>query len=451
MMFRGYERLMAVALAGGLILTSSGAAPADDFFPVGHRAEGLPDPARPARAYAADPASPLNELFGLLFVAEREPKEVGAALPGERQAAGEDDAAFYVKGWYFRKRPGTESDRATFGGDVRISPVESWTAEQSARMVALLALLDEPAKVDAFPELRPPVARLMLQWDLLNAWARFEASGKAGPDVLRALARSVAACGQPADVLRNLPDGLAELHAQFPAGSRADRRAPYLPASLLANDPASPWVEVDRRSSTLFHGATTFRTARVFLNAGSAEAGRALVEAAAKAGKDSPRPEIEVGTEAALALTLVGLTPDLTPVATPVVDEVRVRALAAEPGLDPGKDTSSVDGINHWIYLRRRPAAGPDPAAAAFRFVPDTAQSLFLEYGTAKRTTYAAQCVLCHRTTFDGGQAPSGLRSLSSYARPHVPDQPDARARQAEAEIVPAIAKLKARLAPDAQ
>ncbi len=433
-----------------VVLLAAAAAPmvsADDrFFSVGHLAEGLPDQSRPILAYGSDPASPLNELFQRLFVADRVPKEVGAALPEERKSEGSSDAAFYVKGWYFRKRPGKEGDRLTFGGDVRVSPVENLSPEQSARVVALLGSLDQTAKIETFPELRAPIARLMLQWDLLNVWARFEKSGKSSPDVLRALARAIAACGQSAEVLRALPDGLGDLHAQFDGGKALDRRAPYLPASLLGRDPASPWVEVDRRSSVLFHGATSFRAARVFLNAGSVQAGRALIEAAAKAGKGTPIPQVDVGTEVALVLSLVGLTPDLVPVATPVVDELRIRSLVVTPGLDPTKDTSSSDGLNNWVYFRRRPGAAANPDVPSFRFVPDSAQSLFLEYGTAKRTTFAAQCVLCHRTTFAGGQASAGLRSLSPFAKPRVIDRPEVRFRQAELEIVPTVDKLKARL-----
>ncbi len=120
-------------------------------------------------------------------------------------------------------------------------------------------------------------------------------------------------------------------------------------------------------------------------------------------------------------------------------------------GPSSGKDTSSRDGINFWTYFRQRPgiaaAAGTDPDHASFRFVPDTAQSLFLEYGIAKRTTFAAQCVLCHRTTNSGNQAPAGLRSLSRYARPHVIDKPETRLRQAEVEIALVVDKLKARIA----
>ena len=70
------------------------------------------------------------------------------------------------------------------------------------------------------------------------------------------------------------------------------------------------------------------------------------------------------------------------------------------------------------MFARTRRGSLVAPDEGAFRFVPDTAQSLFLEYGTAKHTTYAAQCALCHRATNGGGQAPSGVRMLSRFAEP---------------------------------
>ncbi len=171
-------------LAALLIAPPAGAA--DGFHPAGHVAEGLPADATPVRAYAADPDSPLNALFTLLFQAERVPEEVGAALPAERQAGGEDDAAFSKPGWYFRKRPGVEADRILVGGDVRTSPVQALEPSDAARAVELLATVATPEQVDAMPELRSPTARLLLQWDLWNALRRFEAED-GDPALLRAL------------------------------------------------------------------------------------------------------------------------------------------------------------------------------------------------------------------------------------------------------------------------
>lgn len=429
-----------------LLLLASSAAAGDGFNPPGHVAEGLPADATAVRAYSPDPASPLNELVTRLYQVERVPAEVAAALPGERAALGEDDAAFFKPGWYFRKRPGVEADRLVVGGDVRTSPVEGLASQDAARVVELLGLIDSPEKVDAIPELRPPVARLMLQWDLWNALRRLEAAKDADPAPLRALAKAVRACGQPEGDLRGLPSGVDGLRSRFAGGRKDDRRSPYLPDGLLSGDPDSPWVEMDRQSTKLFHGASSYRAARVFVNAGSREASRALVEAAAKGEGDGP-VKVPDGTEAAIVLSLIGLTTDLKPVATPVIDEVRVRALVGPRELDAASDTSSRDGLNIWSYLRTRHGTNVDPGTGPFRFVPDTTQSIFLEYGTAKRTTYAAQCALCHRNTSDGGQVDAGFRSLGKYAKPRVVESPDARLRLAEGEVAGAVAKLKARLA----
>ncbi|WP_165251119.1 hypothetical protein [Paludisphaera soli] len=438
-------RRSTLLLAALLIARPAGAS--DGFHPAGHVAEGLPADGTPVRAYAADPDSPLNALFTLLFQVERVPEEVGAALPTERQAGGEDDAAFYKPGWYFRKRPGVEADRVVVGGDVRTSPVQSLDPSDAARAIELLAMIATPEKVDAIPELRSPTARLLLQWDLWNALRRFEAEG-GDPALLQALAKGVRACGQPAEVLRGLPSGTDELHARFASGRPQDRRAPYFPAGLLADDPGSPWVELDRASTKLFHGASSYRAARVFVNAGSRAASTALIESAKGTGAAGAGPaRVPEGTEAAIVLSLIGLTPDLEPVATPMVDEVRVRALAGPRVLDPAGDTTSRDGLNTWMYLRTRNGTLVDPDRGAFRFVPDTAQSIFLEYGTAKRTTYAAQCTLCHRTTSDGGQVDAGFRSLGKYAKPRLAESPDVRFRLAEREVAHAVASLKGRLA----
>lgn len=442
-----------LGLALVLVGLSVGAAPSSDrVFPPGHPAEGLPIDGRPFPAFSADGTGPLDEIVSLLFQAELVPVEVGAALPAERAAGDETDEAFYQRGWYFRKRAGVASDRAVFGGDVRISPLVALSNDQSARLVTLLDRLATPEQVNAFPELRPPLARLLLQWDLWNAWWRLEqAKNKKGtqgdpePKVLEALARAVVACAQPEAALRALPDGVVGLRRTFDGGKPGNPRSPYIPQSLLTGAPDSPWVEIDRSSSKLFHGAATFRAARVFINAGTAEQGRKLVEASAQA-RAGRLPEVELGTEAALVLSLVGLTPELVPIATPVVDEVRIRALVGPPALAPAEGTTSRDGLNQWLFLRTRWGSLHDPERGAFRFVPDSAQGLFLEYGTAKRTTYFAQCTLCHRTTNDGGQAPSGLRSLSRTARPRVVDQPETRLWLAETEVGPSVLRLKARL-----
>jgi hypothetical protein len=414
--------------------------------PAGHPDEGLPSSSAPIRAYSADPESPLNALHAMLFIAERVPEEVGAALPGERKAQGaEDDAKFFVKNWYFRKRAGVPEDRRAFGGDVRVSPVGGYTAEEQDQLRGLLAKIDTPEKVGTFAELSSPLARLMLQWDLVSVWWRLEKAGKADEATLVAMAKAIAALAQEKAALAALAPGEGDLVDRFAAGgSPGDRRSPYLPASLFAAGGDSPWVEVDRKSTILFHGATSFRSSRVFVNAGTAEKGKALVEAAARAAEAKAKPEpAEIGSETALVLTLVGITPGLEPVATPVIDEVRIRA---QVGPERAEDTSSHDGLNQWLYYRSRTGSLVEPANEPFRFIPDTAQSLFLEYGTAKWTTFAAQCVLCHRTSNDGGQTPSGIRSLGRVSNPRVAADPRARGRQAESDFAPVVERLKQRL-----
>lgn len=438
----------AAACLAPLIFAGLGAGGPDSEgrHPAGHPDEGLPTSPAPIRAYAADPESPLNALHAMLFIAERTPEEVGAALPGERKAQGaEDDPKFFTKNWYFRKRAGVPEDRRTFGGDVRVSPVGGYTDEEQGKLRDLLAKIDTPEKVGAFAELRNPLARLMLQWDLVSVWWRLEKAGKADESTLVAMAKAIAALAQDKGVLSSLDPGEKDLASRFSAaGKPEDRRSPYLPASLFAEGPGSPWVEVDRKSTALFHGATSFRASRVFINAGTAEEGKALIEAAAKSAEAKAKPEpAAVGTEAAMVLTLVGITPDLEAVATPVIDEVRVRALV---GPDRAADTSSHDGLNQWLYYRSRAGSLVEPAAEPFRFIPDTSQSLFLEYGTAKWTTFAAQCVLCHRTSGDGGQAPSGIRSLARAANPRVAADSRSRDRQAESDFAPVVERLKRRL-----
>lgn len=453
-MTRRARAAAAVGLAPLIIagLAAAGVAGRDsaDRRPAGHPDEGLPSSSAPIRAYSADPESPLNALHAMLFIAERIPEEVGAALPSERTAEGaEDDPKFFTKNWYFRKRPGRPEDRRTFGGDIRISPIGSYTAEEQEKLRGLLAQIDTPEKVGAFAELRNPLARLMLQWDLVSVWWRLEKADKADKTdeaTLVAMAKAITALAQDKAALTALDPGEKELVSRFgPGGEPNDRRAPYLPSAIFAAGADSPWVEIDRKSTLLFHGATSFRASRVFVNAGTAEKGKAMIEAAAKAAEAKVKPEpAEIGSETAMILTLVGITPDLEPVATPVIDEVRIRALV---GPDRAEDTSSHDGLNQWLYFRSRAGSLVGGADEPFRFIPDTSQSLFLEYGTAKWTTFAAQCVLCHRTTNDGGQTPSGIRSLGRVSNPRIASDPSARNRQAEADFAAIIGRLKERLA----
>ncbi|MBN9524481.1 hypothetical protein J0H58_39205 [bacterium] len=426
--------LLVVGVLAGLAWAVPPAAPR---FGPGHRLEGLPVSDAPAPVYAADPGHWLNELSALLFTWTQVPEEVGGALPGEHPAVD-----FYVKGWQFKKRKGGAADRATFGGDVRVSAVVSVDAARRAKLLPALDRLSTPEKVAAVPELRAPLARLLLQWDVLSLWWRLESDQKwkAGdPELLAAMARTVKALALPRAALERLPAGTDGLLEQF-AGKDAPRSPaePYLPPDML-RPAGSAWVEVDRKATKLFRGDVALRASRVYLRAGTRAAGVEVVEAAARAD----RPNIPDGTEVGVVMTLIGFDPDLTPVATPVVDEVRVRRLTGPFRLAADNPTSSHDGVDHWIYYRSR--AGTLLGGAPFRFVPDTAQALFLEYGSAKHTTFAAQCALCHRAEVNTPSIPRGISVLNPHNRPRVATDPAARDRAAVAEISPVAERLRAR------
>ncbi|MBK7876431.1 MAG: hypothetical protein IPJ77_11860 [Planctomycetes bacterium] len=410
----------------------------------GHDFEGLPASGAAQAVYAKDPAHPLNQLHALLFLAELAPDEVGAALPTERKTSGVDAEHFFVGKWPIAQRKGTPADRRWFGGDVRTSPLVALDPARDARLVELCARFDTREEVAQVSELASPLAKLLLQWDALQVLVRMDRKDFGSADARRALHRVVMALAQPRAALEALPSGLADLHAQVPTGSAEDRRAPFLDRELL-QDAAGPWVEVQRRSTALFDAKNSLRSARAFLRTGKREDALAFVAAVRAAKSDAELPKLARGAEVALVLTLVGVDTEGRAVATPVIDEVRLRALAGAEELSAANDTSSRDGWNHWVFARTRRGSLVAGDEGAFRFVPDTAQSLFLEYGTAKHATYAAQCALCHRATNGGGQAPSGVRMLSRFAEPEAITQARTRLDQAEREVAPVLVALAER------
>lgn len=416
----------------------------EGVHPRGHDREGLPATATPQPLYADDPQHLLNRLHARLFVAELMPDEVGAALPAERRAAGKSGDEFFAAKWYFGKRAGESADRGLFGGDVRFSPVRELRGALAEEVSALLGSLATKAQVDAIPELASPLVRLLLQWDLLSMWWRCERDGTADAPALGALAAAIRALAQPREVLEALDPGTAALRAAL--GGKVDAANtgdPYFPVDLLAGE--SAFVEIDREDKALFHAERSLRAVRAFVKvpAGRAD-GEALVRAAGAAGKDGPLPDVPVGTEVALVLSLLAIDPAGEVVATPVVDEIRVRRISgsAELAADNG---SSRDGVSHWVYQRGRRASRDPQATHAFRFVPDTAQAMFLEYGTLKHTTYFAQCALCHRLTDTGKQNPAGITTLGRYAGAKICVDPATRLRRAEQQAAQIVTKLRAR------
>lgn len=439
--------VLTVALAGAFAAAGPDAAPPpreNPRFPAGHKLEGLPRSDAPVPTYSCDPGHWLNELHALLFTQTLVAEEVGGRLPAER--AGRSDAEFFKKGWQFEKRKGTDADRTAFGGDVRVPAVIAVDADRRKRLLAALDRVSTAEKVAAVPELADPLARLLVQWDVAALWWRLEADRKwklDDPELLTAMAQAVRALAQPRKTLEGLPAGTSDLLAQF-AGRDAPKTAaePYLPPALLKPAEKSGWVEVDRKASKLFRGDVALRASKVYLDAGGRDKSVKLVESVGRV----VRPDVPPGAEVALVMTLLGFDPELNPVATPVVDEVRVRRLTGPFRLAPDNPTSSKDGVDHWIYFRSRP--GSVLGGEAFRFLPDTTQGLFLEYGSAKHTTFAGQCALCHRTDVNTPTLPMGVSVLNPNAKPKVADDPAARSRVTEEEAKPVGERLRARLGP---
>jgi hypothetical protein len=419
----------------------------DPTYPRGHDREGLLVAEAALPVYADDGAHALNRLHQALFITALVPDEVGAALPAERRMAGGDDAVFFAPKWYFGKRKGTAGDAAVFGGEVRFSPVSELRDARAERVRALLAGLQRKEQVAAVAELRAPLMRLLLQWDLLTLWWRCERDQTADDATLAVMARAIAALALERSALALLDPGIDALRAAVATGSDPVEPVPmnpYFPNDLLASP--TEFVEVDRDDKALFHAERSLRAVRVFVRVpDGAGATRTLVAACATAGKDGALPPIPLGTDVALVLSLLAIDADLQPFATPVTDEVRIRRLQGEAKLAPDNG-SSRDGVSHWVWLRTRALSRDPRAAHAFRFVPDSQQALFLEYGTRKHTTYYAQCALCHRLTDTGKQTPSGITSLGRFSHARVCTDPATRLRRAEQQAGEIGARLRTRL-----
>lgn len=437
-----YDVLLIVFLLGAS--QPSLATSPDLHEPVGHAREGLPPTADAQPVYGPEIDSPLNQLHRLLFIDTLVPEEVQAGLPTERTKSGIADDDFYVAGWYFKKSAGTESHRGIFGGDVRISPRRSFRADERQK---LLDLLREVAASPQSSNLHDPLTRLMVQWDVLSVWWALEKAKLDDTELLVELARTVQALAQPAAVLQSLDSGIDDIRAHFSGGDASDTSNPYFPSGFMVpDDPGPAWVEVARKSSPLFQANRSLRSSLVYLSAGDHERTVHLIESAnVLAGAQLPVP---METQAILVQKLVGLDGDLHPVATPVIDELRIRTMSGAAELAPDNPTSSRDGSNHWIYMRTR-FGSTRADVSDFRFVPDTSQTLFTEYGSLKHATYAAQCALCHRRTHNGGQSPEGIHVLAKHTHPRVAvaNERDALAEQEMSEVVE---KLKQRIASSA-
>lgn len=411
--------------------------------PVGHELEGLPVAVDRESAYSSDPQALPNRLHRLLFIDAVVPEEIASALPAERRQEGTADAEFFRKGWYFRKRKGegAAADSHLFGGDVRISPV---LRPDEARTRGLLAVLQECAtreQVEASADLREPMTRLLLQWDLLTLWWRWERLEQVDPRLLTALCRSADALALPRSTLEGLDSGAASLGKLAGTNPTTDRSQPFIPTGWIDAAGRFAWPELNRKSTKLFHAENQFRASRVFVDLPEPQLAPIL------AGGKVEAAAAQQPVTSTLVLTLMAVSREGEVVATPVIDEVRIRRSAA------GEEapSSSRDGSSHWIFFRTRRAEATSSPAGPFRFVPDTAQSLFLEYGSAKHTTYFAQCALCHRLKDAGGQTPWAIRSLAAHVGPRLVATPYERLRQAEGELAEFQSRFRARRAGEAK
>ncbi|MBA4031129.1 MAG: hypothetical protein C0478_09615 [Planctomyces sp.] len=388
-----------------------------------------------------------DPLFALLFTDILIPTEIGTVVP---VPAGVEVAVDPQRPWYFGKREGTSADERLFAGDVRVSPLLKWRED---RTEALHNVANEVRAALADPQRRPtPLMRLSMQWDVLSVWWRLEQTEGTPPEVLEELAKLVVDLAQPAEVLNSLPSGYDLAQAQFAGSPMGTYKSPWFSPDDVVGEQAG-WKQLARRSSKLFVAPHSMRASRVYMKALEPVETQADTEAFLKSWATSGlnrdwQPDRQVQT--AMVLSLIGVTPELEAVATPVVDEIRFRVVHAPHDGIPPEETTSRDGSSIWLYYLSR-AETQNQGQPAYRFVPGLEESLFPEYGTAKQTTFAAQCTLCHRIENSGRQSPGGIRSVSSYAGGEITTDKLHRFRLAEAEMKVVTTRLKDRLAAGAK
>lgn len=442
MSLKALSLYLACAASGGTIAcTKPQMASGMDRYAADHPDAGLPTNEGPLAVYSSVPSHPLNQLHQLLFYSEITPSEVSGALPRELEAL--TDAH---KPWYFRKRAGTPEDTKTFGGDVRISPVVHWTASNSQTLNHLHDSLSDGAIIQQLS----PLQRQLLQWDLLSVWWRLEQKPDIPDNDLWKLANLVRVSSQPEETLRSLPSGWEHAQTQFQNRKAVD-------SSLEDNASASEyftdenifasggnWSEISRKSTQLFVASQSLRNSRVFIKTNQQHDLQAWMDWHRKSSdKHNFQPATQI--ETSMVLSLMGISSELKPVATPIIDEIRFRTVySSDNGLDVSKTTTQ-DGSSIWVYFIDRQQTLQNNAPT-YRPISMETQSVFLEYGTEKHATYAAQCSLCHRLTNAGNQTIAGIRSLSLAAQPEIENDPSYRGRLAEAQMQIVSDRLRARL-----
>lgn len=404
-----------------LLLAAAAAAQAPLRRPPDHPDHGLPDPTAVWLPYAAEPDHVLNRIWRQLYLVHCVPAEVAAALPREHA----EDEAFFVKGWYFQKRAGTDADARWFGGDGRQLPVEGFDAGGSAALCAALADVDG----DVAAELRRrPRAAVWFQHDLLRL-ARRLADTKQNPELLAPLWRCARRVALPAEVLQS--DALRTVTVADVA------------AALPGFEPARA-VEVERRSSQLFDAEHVQLWSSVFVQ--FPDRTRDAVAEWLGAGKE--REPVPIGALAVLVQGIVAADDRGEPRATDLVVEVRSQRLANRAPLSAANATTTHDGVDLAMWSLPRGAVRDLDARttavpfAAFRAIDMQSQELFRDYGTSKHTTYAAQCALCHRRLYASDEPLAGFSALRTSSDPRPVTDAGERRRRAERELAKFLAAL---------
>tara|TARA_R110002096_G_scaffold5514_13_gene25829 strand:- start:5039 stop:6313 length:1275 start_codon:yes stop_codon:yes gene_type:complete len=415
-----HTSLLHATLAILLTVATGNAQTPESRLPSDHKDFGLPHPDATWAPYAEAEDHVCNRIFRLLYLSECIPTVVASALPREHANA----EAFYVAGWYFKKRKGEARDRRLFGGDGRQLPAEGLPQADATRLQGWLQAVDG----DVLRELRSrPRAAVWFQHDLLR-YARRLLDVKQHPELLQPLL----ACAQRVALPR------AMLQSDAVRTTTYEQVASQLPGF----DPKRS-IEVARESSRLFDAEyqQVWSTVHLVIPDLQAEA----VAAWLTAGKQ--RTRLPTQSTALLLQGIVAIDDQGNPCATDLVIEVRTQRLRNRNPLAFDNPTTTRDGVDFAVWsLARRAIRDADASVhqvpfAAFRSIDMESQALFRDYGSRKHTTYAAQCTLCHRRSNTPDEAIAGFSALRTSSKP-APAQPGARKRLAEGEMLRFLDKL---------
>jgi hypothetical protein len=401
---------------------------AQERWPAGHARAGLVQEPAQATPYADAVDHVANRLFRRLWTATLAPAEVAQVVPGEA-------ALPFVEGWVHKKRKGTDGDRATFGGDGRMLPLEGLDADAAKALRADLLALDD--KAVAALQASPSLA-VHLQNDLLRTAQRL-LDVERNLDLVPLLRDAALRLGLPAEQLTKLPDTLR-------LAAMGD--APALPASELPaalGGSGTGYREITRRSTRLFDAEHTLLWSRVFLRHPDGEAAlAALLPKPGEKPAKGPDPTAPIGFRAVLVQGLVAIDSAGAPRATPLVVDIRTQTLQNREPLDAGNATFTHDGLDFGIWQLQREGLRRGEPAQFFRAVRADDLDLFRDYGTAKLTTYRGQCSLCHRVSDSPEPELAGFPVLRPHVQAAFAVTGDERLRLAEQQVGKLLTKLRA-------